>query len=412
MTWAPPRLPHPVWMTKPPWNLILPLMAPGDIRATPAQYDTFRSFAQLGDPLADGVVALMRRLPGSEGRRLFDQAVDRGIDSLTDPPPELVALFAQVDAVPYWLDYDLLERGSRVNVRTGLLGLAMVLPYVSLYGGYLASRPDKTLVRTGDLATMAPRRLAETASWWVEVTDPGGLHRHAAGFRSTLRVRIMHAQVRAAMHTRSDWNHQDWDTPVNQVQLAGTLLLFSQVMLLSSRALGLQFSAADTTAHLHLWRYVGHLMGVHHDLIPVTESDAWRMLWLQSASEYMPDHDSRELAEALTAAAAPLLLPPRLKNSPLAAQALTTYLTSYSRIVLGKRNADLLGAADSKPFQAAVLAVASATLVLETARRLIPGATDLTYRIGRRQRTRLIRRMLTEQHATSSYDRHDTLALP
>jgi hypothetical protein len=163
--------------------------------------------------------------------------LEEGIDALDDPPRELAGFFAEVDALPYWVDPDLLDRGARVVGRTGLLGLTLVMPCASLYGGYLASRPGKTLMRTGYLDTMAARRLAEAAGWWVDVTTLGGLGRFEAGFKGILRVRLMHAQVRAAMNRRSDWDHDAWDSPVNQIQLAGTLLLFSHVMLPSSRAL-------------------------------------------------------------------------------------------------------------------------------------------------------------------------------
>ncbi|GAA2412193.1 oxygenase MpaB family protein [Actinomadura vinacea] len=304
-------------------------------------------------------------------RRLFEQALQNGIESLDAPPRELVDLFAEVDAVPYWVD------------------------------------PD--LVRTGDLDTMAPRRLAKTASWWVDVTTPGGLGRFEAGFRSTLRVRVMHAQVRAAIHERDDWDFDAWDAPINQIQLTGTLLLFSLVMLLGSRTLGLRFSAADRAAALHLWRYAGHLMGVHPDLLPATEADAWRLLWLEADTEFMPDQDSQRLARSLMNAAAPLLLPPRWKNSALARRALTNYLLSYSRLILGKRNADFLGAPDDKRYQAAVAAASAAVFVLETARRLVPGATRLSEHFGHHHRTTMVRRMIREQRGDLTHSRHDSL---
>ncbi|RAY16967.1 DUF2236 domain-containing protein [Actinomadura craniellae] len=401
------RLPHPGWMTRGSWKTTLRL-APGDIRATPAQLSAFRSFAGAGDPPADAVVEMMARLPGGAGRRLFERALTEGIDALDDPPRELVEFFAAVDAVPYWVDPDLLDRGARVVGRTGLLGLTLVMPCASLYGGYLASRANKTLVRTGYLDTMATRRLAETAGWWVDVTTPGGLDRFAAGRTGTLRVRLMHAQVRAAMHRRDDWDHDAWDAPVNQVQLAGTLLLFSQVMLLASRALGLQFSATDQAAVMHLWRYVGYLMGIDPRLLPATTADAWRLYWLEATTEFLPDQDSRQLAQALMDAAAPLLLTPRWKDSDPVRRALTNYLFAYSRLILGRRNADFLGAPDSRFYRAAVIGTAATVFVAESARRLVPGATGLSERLGHRLRTAMVHRLIDEQRGDRSHSRYDT----
>jgi mpaB/rubber oxygenase-like protein len=404
------RLPHPDWMTRPPFSVALRVFARADVRATPAQLAAFRRFATVGDPLADAVVAMMRELPAGQGRRLFERAVAGGIGAVPDPPRPLAGFFASVDTVPYWLDREQLARGARVVGRTGLLGLTLVMPMMALYGGYLASRADKTLLRTGDLASMAPRRLAETASWWVDVTSPGGLDRFAPGFTGTLRVRIMHAQVRAAMAARPDWDHAAWDAPVNQIQTAGTLLLFSLVMMLGSRSLGLRLGARDRAAVMHLWRYVGYLLGVHPDLLPATEADAWRLFWLEGATEFLPDEDSRRLGQALLAASPPLLLPPRWKSSARAGRLLTGYQAAFARLVLGRHNADLLGAPGSRPYRAAVLGTAGAILAVDSARRVLPGATRLSERIGQRQRTTLINRLVTEQRGDRGYNRHDTLA--
>jgi hypothetical protein len=403
------RLPHPEWMARPPFNIALSVFARADVRATPSQLASFRRLAVVGDPLADAVVEMMRDLPVGQGRRLFEQAVSDGIDAVANPPQALADFFAHVDAVPYWLDRDQLDRGSRAISRTGLLGMVLVMPMMGLYGGYLASRADKTLLRTGDLDGMASKRLAETANWWVDVTTPGGLERFGPGFTGVLRVRIMHAQVRAAMLRRPDWDHEAWDHPVNQIQVVGTLLLFSLVMLLGSRTLGLRFSARDRAASVHLWRYVGHLMGVCPELLPATEADAWRLFWLEGLTEFRPDSDSRKLGQALLAASPTLLLPPRWKDSARAGQALVNYQASFARLVLGKHNADFLGAPDTRLYRAAVIGTAAAVLGLETARRVIPGSTRLSERIGQRQRTTLIRRLIREQRGDRTYDRHDAL---
>ena len=68
------------------------LPATGDVRATAAQHASFRRFADIGDPLADDLVAMMQRLPPGEGRRMFEPAVEHGIEASADPPAELVAL--------------------------------------------------------------------------------------------------------------------------------------------------------------------------------------------------------------------------------------------------------------------------------------------------------------------------------
>ncbi|BBU23600.1 oxygenase MpaB family protein [Mycobacterium xenopi] len=394
------KLPDPPFLSGFPLNVFTRLLAPGDIRATVAQRESFRRFAKLGDPLADDVVAMMQRLPPGEGRRIFELAVDHGINAVDYPPDELVAFFAQVDDRPYWLDQAKLDLAVRVTMRTGLWSIALALPGLALTGGYLASKADKPLVGTGDLRRMAPRRLNETATWFIDVTSPGGLSRFAPGFTGTLRVRLMHALVRAAMCRRADWNFDEWDHPINQVQLAGTLMLFSLANLAGCQAMGLRFSRRERDAIFHLWRYVGLLMGVHPELLPATEDDTWRLFWLEADTEFQPDEDSYRLAQALHSG------PPG--EDPLTALA-RGYLSSYSRLVLGRSNADQLGLPDNKPLQAAVLATSAINRVLEL-RRLVPGATRFSEQFGQWSRRRFVARGFTATGGDRSYRRHDALA--
>lgn len=392
------KLPNPPSLNAFPFNVFLRLLSTGDVRATAEQRGSFRRFAHLGDPLADDVVAMMRRLPAGEGRALFETAVARGIGAVADPPRELVAFFAHVEHQPYWLDYDKLALAARVSMRTGLIGIGLALPGLALTGGYLASKADKPLVGTGDLRRMAPRRLNETATWYIDVTSPGGLDRFSPGFTGTLRVRVMHALVRAAMNQRDDWDFDGWDSPVNQVQLAGTLMLFSLANLAGCQAMGMRFSDRERDAVFHFWRYVGLLMGVHPELVPTCEEDTWRLFWLEADTEFEPDDDSFLLAQALHGG----------RDEGWATELARAYLSSYSRLILGRSNADRLGLPDNKPLQAAVLATSVVNRVLDY-RRVIPGMTWLSEELGQRSRRGFIARGLAESGGDRTYGRHDSL---
>jgi hypothetical protein len=392
-----------------PYNLALRLFMDADIRATPEQLDAFRRFATVGDPLADDLVAEMRQLPAGQGRRLFEHAVEHGIASVDDPPPALAAFFAQVESVPVWVDHDKLELAARAMTRTGLLGVYGPLPDIALIGGYLASRPDKVLVRAGDLDKKAPRRLAETANWWVEVSSPGGLDRFAEGFKAVIRVRLTHAHVRAAMHAREDWNYEAWDHPVNQIHTVGTLILFSLIFTVGLQALGYRFTRREREAIFRHWRYVGHLMGVHPDLLPVDEADAWRITWLEAATEFIPDEDSRRLAHAMLAAG-PAIHGIRGHGpaARLAGWTVVSLHSSYMRLALGHGNANHLGIPNRPPFHAAVIGFAAANFAFETARQRIPGATRLSVYTGEKTRRAAMRAVTRQTRADLSYTRESS----
>jgi hypothetical protein len=398
------RLPDPELFRQGSFRLASWFFIDGDVRGDEQQVRRLREFAQEADPLADAVVAWMRTQPCGEGRRLFERALAEGIDALDDPPAELTALFRDVEATPYWVDPDRLDRGARAITRTGLLGL-FPLGDMSLMGGYLASRATKSLIGTGQIEHMATRRLVETATWWIAVTTPGALERGKKGYASALRVRLVHAYVRAAMNRRDDWDYAAWDRPINQVQTTGTLLLFSLVFVFGTQLLGVRYTDRERADILHLWRYVGWLIGVDEELLPANEDDAWRMLWLLALTEFIPDDDSKRLAQAL------LKSHEAIGEGRGAFGKVISYVSvrvhsSISRLVLGKTNADFLELPNDPVAQAAVLAAAGVNFAAETVRRRIPGATALQELLGQVGRRTYVRRLGKLFDPDTTYAQH------
>lgn len=394
------RLPDPELFRQGGFRVASRLFIEGDIRGDERQVARLRKFAQREDPAADVLVPYLR----SGGHKTFEQALRQGVDSVEGPPEELEAFFRDVEATPYWVDPDRLDRGARAITRAGLLGL-FPLGDVSLMGGYLASRATKSLVGTGEIEHKAARRLVETATWWIDVTTPGALVLGGRGYESALRVRVVHAHVRAAMNRRKDWDYAAWDRPVNQVQTAGTLLLFSLVYVFGTQLLGLRYSARERADILHLWRYVGWLMGVDEELLPAGEDDAWRLLWLLATTEFIPDDDSKRLAAALMKSHAAIgegrgAVGKILSHVSVAAHG------SISRLLLGKTNADFLELPDDPIAQAAVVAVAGVNFAAETVRRLVPGATALQERIGAAGRRHYLRQVTKVFRLDPTYGRH------
>ncbi|ANN14378.1 hypothetical protein SD37_01040 [Amycolatopsis orientalis] len=394
------RLPDPELFRQGGFRVASRLFIEGDIRGDERQVARLRKFAQREDPAVDVLVPYLR----NGGRKTFEQALRQGIDSVEGAPKELEAFFRDVEATPYWVDQDRLERGARAITRAGLLGL-FPLGDVSLMGGYLASRATKSLVGTGEIEYKAARRLVETATWWIHVTTPGALVPGGHGYESALRVRVVHAHVRAAMNRREDWDYAAWDRPVNQVQTAGTLLLFSLVYVFGTQLLGLRYSARERADILHLWRYVGWLMGVDEELLPAGEDDAWRLLWLLATTEFIPDDDSKRLAAALMKAHAGIGEGRGAFGKVLAHVSVAGH-GAISRLLLGKSNADFLELPDDPLAQAAVVAVAGANFAAETVRRLVPGATALQERIGAAGRRHYLRQVTKVFRLDPTYGRH------
>ncbi|MBE9376432.1 DUF2236 domain-containing protein [Saccharopolyspora sp. HNM0983] len=226
------------------------------------------------EPGAD-LVRAMRADAGTERVTMaqFKKALDEGIDAVREAPPALVRFFSLVDQVPPWVDFALIEHGAQLLRRTGR-ARADVLLQLALIGGYRFGGPPELLVATGGLSGSATmRRLGETEAWTYSVMMPGAMRRFGEGFKNTVHVRAMHALINDRFETNGRWDSEEWGLPINQTDQAATLGLFNSTLLLGLRALGWQMSTAESRAVMHLWRYVGWLMGVDEDWLFDTERE-------------------------------------------------------------------------------------------------------------------------------------------
>jgi hypothetical protein len=215
------------------------------------------------------------RLPADDPERVtksqLEVAIAHGIAAVDDPPPALRAFFDVVDTVPEWVEWKLVEEGGRVARRLGQ-NAADILLQLSLLGGYRFGGPTDLLVATGGLSgDMTRRRLGETQKWTVAVAQPHSMRRDGEGFRLTLHVRVMHALVNETFTPR--WDVAKWGVPINQSDQAATLGLFSGVLLLGSRALGVRITRDESRAVMHLWKYIGWLMGLDDAWLVDTEKE-------------------------------------------------------------------------------------------------------------------------------------------
>lgn len=222
------------------------------------------------DPVADAFVD-EAYLGGSakEGRRMLDQALAEGVDAVRDAPESLRLLFADIDRAPDWLDRERVALGAKVFRRFGVTGLGIsgagemvgftenpAIKPMSLHGGFIG---DKALYR-----------LMETARWWIDTTDPGGLEPGAAGRAISVRVRIMHSVIRRRLLNHPEWDLGAWGVPISQSEMIGPLVGTSLPVALAAKATGLRTTTAEVDALLHFWRYVGHIMGVNPRWYPET----------------------------------------------------------------------------------------------------------------------------------------------
>jgi hypothetical protein len=268
-------------------------------RARAAELERLAAALTRADPLADAVIDAFATLPPGRGFALLQRALRSG-DAGPDAPSALRALLAAGDSVPPWVDWPAVERGGAVVLRAGLAG-GIVLGMKSLVLGYASPGGNKPLVFSGRLQQQGGRRLAETSRFVQAVSQPGGMRRFGAGFDITVKVRVMHAQVRWLLRTGGRWRAGDWGEPINQHDMLATVLLFSVALVDGLRAIGYQVSRGEGDDVVQLWRYVGHLMGVEEPLLPISFDEGMATALLIRDTQGPPDDDSRALTAALFA---------------------------------------------------------------------------------------------------------------
>lgn len=251
-----------------------------------------------GDPPADRLAAWMRAHGLASTQPMFEQALNLGLSEVPDAPAELRAFFEAVEHIPDWVEPGRLLAGAKACHLSGLTGL-QVLRDVALMGGYQASAINRTLVLTGSLSKGAQRRVAETTKWWLDCTTCGGLSRFAPGFKTTVRVRLMHALVRQRVRAMPDWDEGYFGLPVNQADMQATYLGFSVIFLFGQRAMGVPLDRDESEAVMHLWRYIGWLMGVDEALLQNTEMQGRVALYHNLLSQAPADESSASLGRAL-----------------------------------------------------------------------------------------------------------------
>ena len=272
------------------------------------------------------------------------------------------------------MDRERVALGTRTVLRHG--PDAMCALSAVLMSGYLTVNATKPLVMTGALTEMAGKRLDATARFTMDVYTSRDMLRSSAGFKTTVRVRIMHALVRASLLRAPRWRIDPWGIPINQRDMVATHLQFSMSYLGAVRALGRIDTKEEQDAVLHLWRYVSYLLGVRDELVPKTYREGLELVAIFNATEDGPDADGVALAEALTR---------NWLEGPVAqgpyGDLVGRFLIGFCRYFLGAREADSLELPDTAWKFAAPL-VAAVSLPLELTQLALPRARDLGLRWG------------------------------
>ena len=250
-----------------------------------------------GDPPADRVIeALLADRELEEARRLLRLLIENDSPPPEGLPPEVLEYLRESEHLA-GSELDAIDAGQEVFEDHGPL-ILMCLACYSLPAAYAAEKGVKVLHQTAYLEKRPAKRLFETTQMVLDVMTPGGLERGGRGVRTAQKVRLMHAMVRHMLRHRPDWP-SELGVPINQEDLAGTLMTFSWITFDGLRRLGVDVPPAAAESYLAAWRAVGRLMGVAEELIPESIADAELLTKRIQSRQIAPSDEGRLLTQAL-----------------------------------------------------------------------------------------------------------------
>jgi hypothetical protein len=265
----------------------------------------FPGLKQQGDAEADAVVAAAEAqggqlalfdLPRSIGRWNPGDATDTFL-------PAVREYLNRPYEIPAWVDHDNVHKAQRRYQRNRQAG-DLVLGTYSLPVLCLHPEVNLTLAATGQILRHTDRRLKETRAFVYVVMKPGALLQPSASWQWLRKVRLNHAVVRRIDELASPFRNPDsyamfaeedrlpvrhqkanaelsTGMPIDQLELAYTLLSFSWAIPDGLRKLGFHLRDREVEDHIELWALVGHMIGVVDALLPggpsLEHADAGRL---------------------------------------------------------------------------------------------------------------------------------------
>jgi hypothetical protein len=360
---------------------------------TPEQWRRLGERLTVGDEPMDRLVEWMSAAGMEQTRPLFDRALTEGIANVPDAPDPLREFFIQIETTPDWVDPDKLRKGACALRRGGADGMYIARD-VALLGGYQFSGFNKTLVRTGALEKGSNKRFAETMQWAMDVISEGGLDPIGIGYRSTIRVRLIHAFVRRHVAAMPDWRGDEWGVPVNQTDMAATLVGAIISPPAGAIGMGILLTPAELDGIAHLTRYVGWLIGVQDEWLPHTFRDGVRILYHTLTALAEPDESTKQLAVPMVddPMAWHYRRMPGLRRRIARAQHL-----SVTSGFLGPRAMRALGLAYVPPWYPLLRVPVNVTRSI--AAMTLPGEMKRAVTRGQRQQETLLRTMIGDSEA-------------
>jgi len=285
------------------------------------------------DPLADETLEQLLTENGmEEAKRIFDLLIRNIEMPVSELPPGIQHYLQQTRQLPKWADTQKIALAQDLFLDHGPKFL-IFLYYKSLPLLYACKNGAQVLVQTSRLTRreesveIFTRRIAETGQFLLEVMRPDGLLPDGKGIQAIQKVRLIHAAIRKFIPA-DNWTIDEFGQPINQEDMAVTLMTFSVAMTDALTQFHIQESEEKLEAYLHTWTAIGSLLGVDADLLPKNRTEAQWLLERILQRQAAPSEAGKLLTEALLSFAKKTIPKERFDDAP---QVLIRFLIGKER---------------------------------------------------------------------------------
>jgi hypothetical protein len=265
----------------------------------------FCAHTRIGDQQCEAVIEELFDLGDSNAYRLMKAAMDEDDKGLSDAPQSLLDFFEDISNPPAWWDPSATGPGIRSFHRHSDMILQAFAAGVLVEG--FTTNIARSFIITGRLRDQGVRRLKNNNRHVMEIFWPEGLERQGDGWKLSVRIRLVHAQVRRLLRKAPDWDAEAWGDPISAAHLAFAGSAFSARLLKHSRRIGVPFSKEESDSFMMIWLYSAYLMGIPETILPRSEAEALKLYEVARICEPYPDFESVIMANALVSSV-PLLL--------------------------------------------------------------------------------------------------------
>ncbi len=253
-----------------------------------------------GDPPADEVLDALHH---AAGLTAVNEVLATLVRNEGAPPaalPPVVRRYLADELSPPTPEELPLVREAEAFFATHGVSVLMLLGFSSLPQTYASRNGSHVLVFTQRLTRDTQRRVMETFQFVMNALSPGGLQPGGRGLRDAQKIRLMHAAIRRFVAEQPDYDPA-WGRPVNQEDLAGTMLAFSTVILDGFRTLRIPLSDREEAAFFTAWKVLGRNLGVVPELMPRDADDGRALMQRIRDRQWGPSDSGKALIDAIVA---------------------------------------------------------------------------------------------------------------